>query len=107
MEALFSPRENYEVRLLADPGDGELSDLEVKILDAIFGKFKDYLKYPFELPKWMHKNLPEVKEVLRGERIDLPVADVLRGAKKSDEEITDLVSELEMLNQIDAVFTAR
>jgi hypothetical protein len=100
----ISPRENYEVRLTGDPGDGELSDCEVRILDAIFAKFKIYLNEPFGLPRWMHKNLPEVKEVLRGERIDLPIVEVLRGTKKSEEEISSLMDELEMLNQVDELF---
>ena len=103
----ISPCEKYEVRLIADPGEGELSEREVEILDGIFAKFKGYLNDPFGLPKWMHKNLPEVKEVPRGERIDLPIFDVLSATKKSKEEIADLMSELDMLNQIDAVFTAR
>jgi hypothetical protein len=103
----ISPRENFQVRLLDDPGSGELSDGEVRILDAIFAKFKTYLDDPFGLPKWMHENLPEVKEVPRGQRVDLPVVDVLRGAKKSEEEIRELVSELEMLDQVDALFAAR
>jgi len=103
----ISPRENHEVRLIADPGDRELSEREVKILDAIFAKFKGYLSDPFGLPKWMHKNLPEVKEVPRGQRDDLPISEVLQGTKKSEEEIADLISEIEMLDRVDALFTAR
>ena len=99
----ISSRENYKVGLLDDPGEGELSDAELKILDAIFEKFKNYLNDPFGLPKWMHDNLPEVKEVPRGERIDLPMLEVLQGTKKSEEEIATLIDELEMLDKVDAI----
>ena len=102
----ISPRENYKVRLIADPGESELSEAETKILDAIFERFKGYLDDPFGLPDWMHKNLSEVREVPRGERIDLPILEVLEGTKKTEAEIATLMYEMEMLDQVDALFTA-
>lgn len=59
----ISPREKHEVHLARDPGEGELSEAELKILDGVFNKFKQYLDDPFGLPKWMHQNLPEVEDV--------------------------------------------
>lgn len=43
----------------------------------------------------------------RGERRDLTLEQVLRGAKKSDQEIRDVIEELEMLDKIDAHFAVQ
>jgi hypothetical protein len=103
----ISPPENYSVKLIGDPGDGKLSELEEGILDAAFERFKCYLDAPFDFSKWLHKNLPEVKEVLRGERIPLPLTEVLAAVHKSNEEVEGILSELAILDQVSVQFIAR
>src|ERR1022692_4727051 len=59
----ISDPEDYEVRLLGDPGSGELSPAEEKLIDEVFrlhGQDSRWaiVDYTYSLPEWTHPDGP-------------------------------------------------
>jgi uncharacterized phage-associated protein len=76
--------DGYDVELLADAGDDQLSDYDVQILTELAEKYRDvsYTKLitvAHQLPEWRH---PEPAKVA-----SLPAVDVLRAVGEDDETI--------------------
>jgi hypothetical protein len=95
--------ESYDILLIADFDNGELSEYEEEVIDKTFEEFKHFLNDdPFEFPKWMHENLPEVKTITSG-RISLEVKDILEAANKTPEEISFVLSNIESVELIDTL----
>ena len=98
-------RTKWDVVLISNAGDSELSEAEEMVLDSVFSRFCVYLNDPFGFARWIHKHLPEIKEIEAG-RIPLPIREILAAGEKSPEEIAIVLEELEMLENIDAVLTS-
>jgi hypothetical protein len=98
-------RAKWDVALIGEPGDQELSEAEEAVLDNVFNRFKIYLNDPFGFPRWIHRHLREVKEITEG-RIPLKLSEILSAGDKSAEEISTVLSELQMLETMDAMLTA-
>ena len=84
---------NYEVALLQDPGNLELSRAEENLIDEIFGQFGHMSRwelrdYSHALPEWSDPN---------GGTIPISIRDILRGGKKTEAEIAGVEAEIENL----------
>jgi hypothetical protein len=94
---------NYDILSKAEFDKGELSEYEERILDDTFEEFKHFLdEEPFNFPKWMHRNLREVKTI-QGGRISLDVEDILIAENKTPEEISFVLSNIESVELIDTL----
>jgi len=98
-------RTKWDVVLISDAGDSELSEAEEEVLDSVFSKFCGYLNDPFGFPDWIHIHLPEIKEI-KGGRIPLSLSEIMTAGKKSYEEIAIVLEEIEMLENIDALLVS-
>jgi len=88
-------RSDYDVELLSDPGNEELSESDDRLLRELFAKYQDYYdRNPFEFVHYLHGILPEYKQVEKGDRIPLDYHDILVAGNKSIDEIRDIESEL-------------
>lgn len=108
-EKLFWPQfisepSNYNVRLVADPGNDELSEAEEELIAEIFATYGHYK--PFDLVDLLHKILPELKGISKG-REPIPVSEILRMENKSPDEINSIIQELESVGHVHALFGAR
>ena len=95
----ISPRHGNEVRLLAMPDYGTLSESELEILDKTvrchLGKTTD------ELVEWCHENCPEYQKVSRGQRRAITVESILRAARKTAKQIQKLLREAKEVEEMD------
>ena len=90
-EQHLQPFGDHEIRLIADPPDGELSEAEVELLDEVFDKFG-------ALSRWAivdeaHK-LPEWEDPRRG-RILIRYSDILRHGDKTTQQIEVILQDLQ------------
>lgn len=95
----ISPRPNYEVELVTDPGDDELSQAEEDLIDHVFAEHGHksrwaLVDYTHDLPEWQDPN---------GSSIPISHRDILKAAHKSDAEIESIESELESLAAVEAL----
>src|SRR3990172_9256625 len=66
----ISAPSNYEVHLIDDPGNDELSEAEETLIREIYDQYKQFKDRPFELVDHLHKVLPEWEPIAEGrERI--------------------------------------
>ncbi len=94
-------RSNYDVKLVDDPGDDELSEADDALLRETFVRFQDYYdRNPFAFVDYLHTILPEYKQVEKGERIPLDYHDILVAGKKSIEEVRAIESELKSIGWV-------
>jgi uncharacterized phage-associated protein len=84
----------YGVRLVKDPGNGELSLSQERLIDKIFKKFGN--KDREWLERYCH-DLPEWKDPGKRNRLELPIRDILKAGGKTDEETEETLSEIESL----------
>lgn len=93
--------EHNNVRLIDDPGNGELSPFEIDILHEMWVKYKDV--DPFDLVEETHK-LPEFKKnkPLEGSRKEIPFEDILHavGMDSEIDSIRDKAEERIILNRL-------
>jgi len=90
----ISEPSGWEVSLRDDAGRDALSEAEEELIDHVWSQLGSF--DPFLLVDFLHKILPEWKEVDRG-RVPLPYRDILMAGKKSAEEIAAIEGELESL----------
>lgn len=95
----ISDPEDYEVRLLADPGSGELSPAEQQLLDEVFGQHGQdsrwaIVDYTYGLPEWTHPD---------GGALPIEYRDILSAAHKTEAEISAIEEELEALALVEHV----
>lgn len=103
----ISEPNRWIVELKRDAGSDELSEAEEELIDETFDSYKEYIDDPFRLVGHLHKILPEWdKEVSKGHRTPLPVSDILKAGKKSNDEIAAIHNELKALLQLQR-FVAR
>jgi len=89
-EQHLQPYGDHEVRMVADPSNGELSEAEEELLVEVFERFG-------KLGRWAivdesHK-LPEWEDP-QGGRIPIRYADILRFGKKTPQQIEAILGDL-------------
>jgi len=87
----ISAPEDYEVRLLGDPGSGELSPAEEQLIDEVFGQHGQdsrwaLIDYTYGLPEWVHPD---------GGVLPIEYRDILRVVHKTAAEISAVEEDLE------------
>lgn len=95
----ISGPENYEVRLLGDPGNGELSPAERQLIDEVFQQHGQdsrwaIVDYSYGLPEWTHPD---------GGALPIEYRDILRAAHKTETEISAIEEELDSLALVERV----
>jgi uncharacterized phage-associated protein len=92
----ISEPENYEVHLLKQAGDDELSEVEEDLIGEIFREYG--YKSGWELRDYCHA-LPEWQDP-NGSAIPIQISDILRAGKKTEAEIVAVEDELESLTAV-------
>jgi uncharacterized phage-associated protein len=87
----ISDPENYEVRLVGDPGSGELSRPEQELIDEVFAQHGRQnrwrvVDYTRSLPEWTHPD---------GGALPIEYRDILKAAHKTEKEISAVEGALE------------
>jgi uncharacterized phage-associated protein len=101
--AVISEPTKYEVSLVGEPGDDELSEAEIEVLEEIFKAFGQMNRW--ELIELTHR-LPEWKDP-HGSAIPISYRDILKAEGKSELEIASIEDEICDLAETDAVFGVR
>lgn len=87
-----SAPENYDVRLIQEPGTDELSDAEIQLIDELYEKYGHMNRWKLvdnvhhQLPEWVDPN---------GSSIPIEYRAVLEEAGKSEQEVYETISGLE------------
>lgn len=89
----ISDPEGYEVKLIADPPNEELSRAEAKLIDEIFSKYGALGRW--ELVEVSH-HLPEWKDP-KGSAVPIEYRDILLAAGKTESETAEIEDELEAI----------
>jgi hypothetical protein len=89
-EFISGPVGHYEVKLLKEPETDELSAAETALIDELYKQFGYQNRWA--LRDYTH-GLPEYKETAHSS-ISVEYEEVMKGAKISDEQIQDALSEL-------------
>jgi hypothetical protein len=97
----ISGPEDYEVRLLGDPGSGELSPAEGQLIDEVFGQHGEdsrwaIVDFSYSLPEWTRPD---------GGASAIEYRDILRAAQKTEAEISAIEEDLESLALVECVLT--
>jgi len=87
----ISAPEYYEVCLLGDPGNSELSPAEDELIDEVFGQHGHQSRwavvdYSRSLPEWIHPD---------GGALPIEYRDILKSAHKTEAEISAIEEALE------------
>ena len=96
----------YRVRLHEDPGNGELSPAEEKLLDQILKKHggkdrRQIIRYLHTLPEWRDPETQGKKS------IDLPIRDILAAGGRTAEEIAAIGEEREHIAIVKGLISSR
>ena len=95
-------RQDYEILLACDPGDGELCDYEVRKLEEVSIRFKDYDDW--DLVRYTHKYCKEYQknEPTKGHNKRIPLIDVIEavGRLASVKEIEQAAKESWYFNSL-------
>ena len=95
----ISPPESFEVSLVQDPGDEELSRAEEAIIDSVFAEHG--AKSRWELVEFTH-GLPEWQDP-NGGSIPIAYRDILKAVGKTEAEIIAIENEIESLAATEAL----
>lgn len=98
-EQHLQPFGDHEVRMIADPSDGELSEAEIELMDEIFAKLGGLSRW--EIVDEAHK-LPEWEDP-KGGRIPIRYRDILHFGNKSPQEIEAILLDLQASDHVHAV----
>jgi len=97
-------KDNFEVRLVSDPGNDALSEAEEELIAEIFATYRNY-RDPFAFARKLHAILPELKGITQG-RLDLTIGDILRSERRPAEEILAIEKELDSLGQVKSLYSS-
>lgn len=95
----ISSPENYEVALIADPGDDQLSDAEENLIDEVFASYGNQSQWQLsdlthDFPEWQDPD---------GSSIPIDVKDILRAVGTNDAEAEAIAKELKGFNKMRAL----
>jgi uncharacterized phage-associated protein len=97
----ISRRVGNELKLKHSPDFDLLSEREIEILDSIVAKHSSLTTD--ELVLWCHDNCPEVEKVAFFARREISIEKILSSEHIPDQQATEVVSELESLEKLDAI----
>jgi uncharacterized phage-associated protein len=100
-DSYISSPSNYEVRLLADPPEEELSVAEGELIKEVFKKYGhlnrwDLVNIAHRFPEWHDPH---------GSAYPISEFEILKAGNKSDEEAREIVLDLESLAMAEEVLT--
>ncbi len=98
----ISPPADFEVKLLEDPGDDDLTDAEVEVLQGVVTRFLSM--HPFELVIYTHKELPEWRDP-EGSSFTIWAEDILDALGMNDDEIEAVFQSAVEREAVDQIFT--
>lgn len=94
----------YEVALVRDPGNDELSKADEELIsetfEKFFAKYKELKYNRFAFCEYLHTILPEYKTAEQGQRFPLDYHDILVAGKKEPEEIKEVEELLATLGKM-------
>jgi uncharacterized phage-associated protein len=95
---------DHEVRLVNDPSNGELSEIEEEMLDEIFARYGnlsrwDIVEEAHKLPEWKDKHK-------QGTAIPIDISDILRAGQKTPRDIEAISKELEATEHVHCLFAS-
>ena len=96
-ESITRPDQDFNVEIKKDPGIDELSDAEETIVKSVYERFGEMNQW--DLCDFTHSFAEWVDP--RGSSIPIDYRDILKGAGKTDIEITSIIDELENLALMD------
>ncbi len=94
---------DHEVKLVKDPANGELSEIEEELLDEIFERLGCLSRW--DIVEEAHK-LPEWKDP-QGSAVPIEIEDILRAGQKSPEDIETILKEMEAAEHVHSLFASR
>ncbi len=89
---ISAPLGDFEVELFQKPELDELSEAERELIHEVFGKYGKWNRW--DLAKLTHR-LPEYRETPKGQRQQIDYQDILLGAKKSEDDVREILNDLE------------
>jgi uncharacterized phage-associated protein len=96
----ISEQRDYKVTLISSPGDEELSENEIVLLDSIFEEYKQYLNRPFDLVRLLHSGrFPEIPEVEKGSSESLTYGEILGKIGLPEEQRKAILDEISFLSK--------
>jgi uncharacterized phage-associated protein len=101
-EEHIQPCGDHEIKLVKDPSNGELSEIEEELLDEVFTRLGHLSRW--EMVEEAHK-LPEWKDP-QGSAIPIDIRDILRAGQKSTQEIEAISKELEAAEHVHKLFAS-
>jgi hypothetical protein len=101
--AAISEPVGYKVKLNSDPGDDELSDAEIEMLEQIFTRYGSLNRWKLVdiahgLPEWKHPD---------GSAIQINYSDILEAENREPAEVKALVGDFRNLLKADSLATVR
>ena len=93
---------DHEVRMVADPSNGELSEAEEGLLDEVFNRYGNLSRWA--IVEEAHK-LPEWEDP-RGSRIRIHYEDILRHGNKTPSQIDAILGDLRASEHVHKVLAA-
>lgn len=94
----ISPRENHEVRLIDNPGVGQLSRAETELVDSIFATYGALNQW--QLRDYCHEKLAEWQDP-DGSAIPITVAEILRAAGYDEDDVREVEGALDAEAQLE------
>ena len=91
----ITERQSHLLGLRSTPELGFLSVREMEILDEAFQTISEIP--PYWLSDWMHLNFPEWKDP-KGSSLEIDPVEILKTARKSEQEIEVITEEISSLN---------
>jgi len=102
-EYISSP-ETYKVKLKREPGIDELSEREKELLLGIDQEYKQYKTW--QMVDICHKILSECNDP-KGTSVPIWIEDILRAVNKTDREIAIIDEEVDNLNYVKTILSAK
>ncbi|MBI1792410.1 MAG: SocA family protein [Acidobacteria bacterium] len=101
-EEHIQPHGDHEVRMVADPSNSELSEIEEELLDEVFDKYGRLSRW--QIVDEAHK-LPEWEDP-HGGRICISYRNILHFGQKSSEQIEAILRDLHASEHVHKVLAA-
>ena len=100
----ISAPSRFEVTLLEDPGDDELSEAEEDLIRQTYEQYKGFKDRPFDFVKYLHSVLPEWERVTEGRCKEISIRSILMALRKSTDEINQIEEDLNQVRLVHSLF---
>lgn len=98
-KAFISAPQDYNVNLIDEPGLNELSQADIDLVNEIYEEFGHLNR--FALVR-IHHELPEWEETKKNSKF-VDYEKVLQVSDKSEEEISEIIGEMDVLSQLEQI----